>query len=249
MPTRVLIEHVKHRIFIAELRKFLRSEQPGADAQLAFLLDKGSNEARYHAYLKPGAPQEINLPDRIKKPLAALAAQKTWSAMGPGLKEARQAIAAHITDGGLKRFLASPAGKWPAFLLATGVDGSKADTMEALLKVFKNGRTLADKQEAYAAMLKMTNKALLNPALRALGVEPPPPVIHAKGDPSKALRVMGVKGTQAALMARLIGDYAQATSKTHRATVIDQMEVVAKGIVKSDAIVAALKSGGIYVED
>jgi hypothetical protein len=193
MPPKILIENVKHKLFLQEFLKlflqeflkFMRVER--SEENVLFLFDKNNNEARYNRFIKPGAPQEVKLPDKIRAPLAALAAQKKWSAMGPGLKDARKAIAASTNDGGLRRFLASPAGQWPAFLLATGVDGSKAATMEALLKVFKNGRTPQDKQDAYAAMLKMTNKALLNPALRELGVEPPPPIILTKRDRSKAV--------------------------------------------------------------
>ncbi len=246
MPPRVLIENVKHQIFLLEFRKFLKSEY--AEENLLFLQDKGNGEVLYNKYIKPGAPQEVNLPDKIKTPLAALAAQKKWSAMAPVLKEARKIIAANTNDGGLKRFMDSPAGKWPVFLLTTGVDGSKAATMEALLKVFKNGRTPQDKQDAYGAMLKMTNKALLNPALRELGLEPPP-MLLTKGDPSKALRVLGVKDPLKTQMTRLIADYTRATSKSHRATVLDRMEKAAQGVVKNDAIVAALKTSGLYRED
>src|SRR5687768_4665509 len=127
MPPKVLIENVKHKLFLQAFRKFMQGES--AEENLLFLIDKGSNEARYSSYIRSGAPREVKLPDKIRKPLAALAAQKKWSAMGPGLKEARKFIAAHTNEGGLQRFMASPAGQWPAFLLATGVDGSKAATM------------------------------------------------------------------------------------------------------------------------
>jgi hypothetical protein len=247
MSPRVLIENVKHKLFLEAFRKFLQAER--AEVNLLFLFDKSNNEIRYHKFIRDGAPQGISLPDSIKKPLAALAAQKKWSAMGPGLREARKVIAAHTNDGSLPRFLASPAGRLPGFLLATGVDGAKARTMEALLRVFQTGRTPHDQQEAYAAMLKLTNKALLNPALRQLGLEPPPPVLRGRGDPSKALKLLGINGSQSAQMARLIADYAQARSKAHRASVLDQMEQLARGAVKDDMIVAALKSSHLWVED
>ena len=246
MPPRILIETCKHQLFLQAFRKFMQAEH--AEENLLFLFDKNGNEAVYSKYIKDGAPEQVNLPAKIVTPLKTLASQKKWSAMGPGLKEARKIIAANTNDGGLKRFLDSPAGQWPTFLLATGVDGSKAKTMEALLKVFRAPRTPQDKQEAYEAMLKMTNKALLNPALRELGLEPPAPIIRPKGDPSKALKVMGVNEPQRTQMARLLADYARASSKTHRATIIDQMEAVAKGIVKRDVIVAGLKSSGLYTE-
>src|SRR5687767_4298252 len=148
MPPRVLIENVKHRLFLEALRAFVRGGKD--EASLGFLLDKNNNEARYLKYIKPGAPQELKLPDPLRATLVTLAAQKKWSAMGTGLKEARRLVAASTNAGGLKRFMDSPAGQWPTFLLATGVDGSKAATMEALLKVYRNGRTPQDKQEAYA---------------------------------------------------------------------------------------------------
>lgn len=185
MPSRVFIENCKHQLFLQAFRKFLQAEQ--AEDNFLFLLDKNGNEKVYNTYIRDSAPAQINLPDSLASPLKALASQKKWSAMGPGLKAARKLIAANINDGALRRFLDSPAGKWPAFLLATGVDGSKARTMEALLRVFRAPRTPADRYAAYAAMLKMTNKALLNPALREFGEQPPPPVIRVRGDPSKAL--------------------------------------------------------------
>jgi hypothetical protein len=246
MPPKVQIETVKHQHFLREFRAYLKSEH--AEENLLFLQDKSSHELLYNRYLKPDAPEEINLPDKVRAPLTALAAQKRWSAMAAGIKEARRIIAANTNDGGLKRFMDSPAGRWPTFLLAVGVDGSKAQTMEALLKVYKTGRTPQDKQEAYAAMLKMTNKALLNPALRELGVEPPAPVIRATGDATKALKLLGVSGSQAKEMARLIVEYSKAQSKPHRATLIDKMGVVAKGIAQQDQIVAALKSANLYSE-
>jgi hypothetical protein len=246
MPPKIQIEACKHQLFLQAFRKFMQAEH--AEENLLFLFDKNGNEAVYNKYVKEGATEQVNLPDKIVAPLKALAAQKKWSAMGPGLKEARKVIAANTNDGGLKRFIDSPGGKWPTFLPATGVDGSKAKTMEALMKVFRAPRTPQDKQEAYDAMLKMTNKALLNPALRDLGLQPPAPVIRSKGDPSKALKVMGVKEPQRTQLAKLIADYAKASSKIHRATILDQMEVVAKGVVKRDLIVAGLKSSGLYTE-
>jgi hypothetical protein len=169
--------------------------------------------------------------------------------MSPGIKAARQYVAAQTNEGGLRRFLASSAGQVPAFLLATGVDGPKAKTMEALLKVYRNGRTPQDKLEAYQAMLKLTNKALLNPALRELGLEPPPPVIRPARDPNRALRLLGVKGAQATQLSRLLMDYARATTKSQRAALLDQMKVAAQGAVKDQAIIAALKTSGLYRED
>jgi hypothetical protein len=188
MPPKVLIENVKHKRFLDEFRRFMKSEQ--AENHLLFLIDKSGNEERYNKFLKDGAALEVKfkLPDKVKLTLTALASQKKWSAMGPGLKEARKLVAAHTNSGLLPRFMESPAGRWPTFLLATGVDGTKAQTMEALMKIFRNGRTPQDKYQAYVAMLKMTNKALLNPALRELGEQPPAPVIRLNGDASKAPR-------------------------------------------------------------
>ena len=247
MPSRVLIENVKHRVFLEAFRQFLRVER--AEKNLQFLLDKSNNEVLYQQYLRTDAPYELNLPDKLKAPLAALASQKQWSRMSTGIKEARRHIAAQTNDGGLRRFLASPAGQVPAFLLATGVDGPKAKTMEALLKVYRNGRTPQDKQEAYQAMLKLTNKALLNPALRELGLEPPPPVIRPARDPNRALRLLGVKGAQATQLSRLLLDYARATNRSQRAALIDQMKAVTQGAVKDQAIITALKTSGLYRED
>jgi hypothetical protein len=247
MPPSVLIENVKHKLFLEAFRKFLLAER--AEVNLLFLFDKSNNEVRYHKFIRDGAPQAISLPDSIRQPLAALAAQKKWGAMGPCLREARKVIAALTNDDSLPRFLASTAGRLPGFLLATGVDGAKARTMEALLRVFQAGRTPQDQREAYAAMLKLTNKALLNPALRELGLEPPPPELRPRGDPDKALKLLGVNGSQSAQMAQLIAAYAQARSKAHRATVLGQMEQLARGAVKDDTIVAALKSSHLWVED
>ena len=247
MAPRVLIEHVKHRVFLEAFRQFLRVEQ--AEVCLQFLLDKSNNEILYQQYLRPDAPKAISLPEKLKAPLVALASQKQWSRMSPGIREARKLIAAQTNDGGLRRFLASPAGQVPGFLLATGVDGPKAKTMEALLKVYRSGRTPQDKQEAYQAMLKLTNKALLNPALRDLGLEPPPPVIRPARDPNKAVRLLGVRGPQAAQLTRLIMDYARATSKSQRAALFDQMKLAAQGDVKDQALIAALKTSGLYRED
>lgn len=247
MPPQVLIETVKHRVFLQAFRQFLQRER--AEENLLFLQDRGSNEALYQQYLRPDAPRAVSLPDKLRAPLAALAQQKKWSAMSAGLKAARRHVAATTNAGGLQRFLASADGQWPAFLLATGVDGSKAQTMEALFKVYKHGRTPQDKQEAYLGMLKMTNKALLNPALRALGVEPPPPQLRPLADPRKALQRLGVKGSQATQMSRLLADYARAGSKSQRATLLAQMHTVAQGSLPQDAIIAALKTSGLYRED
>jgi hypothetical protein len=247
MPPPVLIEHVKHRVFLEAFRQFLRADR--AEDSLLFLVDKRNHETLYQQYLRPGAPHAVSLPEALSARLAALASQKKWTGMSAGLKEARKHVAAAVNDGALRRFLASPAGQGPAFLLATGVDGPKTKTMEALLKVYRNGRTPQDKQEAYQAMLKLTNKALLNPALRALGLEPPPPVIRPVRDPGKAVRLLGVKGPRAAELSSLITDYARATSRTQRAALINQMETLAQGAGQDQTVIAALKTSGLYRED
>lgn len=59
---------------------------------------------------------------------------------------------------------------------------------------------------------------------------------------------MSANEPQRSQMARHLADYARARSNSHRAIVLDQMEVVAKGSMKKDAIVAALKSSGRYEE-
>ena len=247
MPPAVTPQTVRNQYFLKEFREFIKKEH--AEENFLFMFDKGSNEVIYNKYIKVGSDKEVNISHGLRRPLDALAAQKKWSSMAAGLKAARAEITVIVNSGPVPRFMATPAAKLPLFMLATGVDGSKVATMEALLKVFQTGRSPHDKQEAYAAMLKMTNKALLNPALRALGLQPPAMVIRPKGDPSKALRLLGVKDPLKAQMTKLIADYTKASSKTHRATLIDQMENVAKGVVKEDAILAALKASGLYVQE
>lgn len=247
MPAPVLIEHVKHRFFLEAFRQFLRAER--AEDNLLFLLDKRNPETLYQQYLRPGAPHPVSLPEAVGARLALLASQKKWTSMSASLKEARKHAAAAVNEGALRRFLASPAGQVPAFLLATGVDGPKTKTMEALLKVYRNGRTPPDKQEAYQAMLRLTNKALLNPALRGLGLEPPPPVIRPMRDPSKAVRLLGVKGPRAAELSDLISDYARATNRSQRAALLNQMESLAQGAANDQTVIAALKTSGLYRED
>src|SRR5262245_6701437 len=105
MPPTVLIERVKHQTFLRAFMTYLKSEQ--AEENLLFLLDKGNNEVLFNKYIKKDAPDEINIPDKIRAPLIALAGQQKWSSMAAGLKEARRVIAANTNDGGLKRFLAS----------------------------------------------------------------------------------------------------------------------------------------------
>ncbi len=247
MPPTVSLQTVKNQHFLKEFQEFIKKEY--AEENFLFMFDKGSNEVLYNKYIKVGSAKEVNISDGFRRPLDALAAQKKWSGMAAGIKEARIEITKIVNQGPVPRFVVTAAGKLALFMLATGVDGSKVATMEALLKVFQTGRSPQDKQEAYDAMLKLTNKALLNPALRELGLQPPAMVIRPKGDPSKALRLLGVKDPLKAQMTKFIADYAKATSKTHRATVLDQMEKVAKGVVKEEAILAALKSSGLYVEE
>ena len=243
----ISVQTVKNQFFLKELLEFIKKEH--ADENFLFLFDKSSNEAIYNKYIKVGSPKEVNISSALRMPLDTLAAGKKWSSMAAGIKNARAEITNVVNQGPVPRFVVTKDGKWAVFMLMAGIDGSKVSTMEALIKVFQTGRTAQDKQEAYDAMLKLSNKALLNPAMRQWGLTPPAPVVRPKGDPSKALRVLGVPEPLKKEMTKLIADYAKAASKTHRATVIDQMERAAKGVVKHDAIVAALKASGLYSED
>jgi hypothetical protein len=108
MPPTVLIEKVKHQVFLRAFREFLKGEAAGRN--LRFLKDKSSHEALYHQYIRPDAPDLLDLPENVRAPLAVLADQKRWNAMGPGLKEARKVVAAHTNNGVLQRFMDSPGG-------------------------------------------------------------------------------------------------------------------------------------------
>ncbi len=237
------IESVKNKYFLERLHEHIKKEF--SEENFLFVYDKSNNQVLYEKYIKVGAPREVNISGAQRSALIALAAAKKWTAMSAPMLVARKEVIKLINSDSLPRFLASDDGKLASFMLAVGADGPKATNLAGLLKVYERPRTPEDKQAAYAAMLKLANMSLLNPALRALGLEPPARVMPKKGDPAKALKLMGVPSKLVPQMTKLIGDYAKATTPSARATALAQMDKIAKDVVKHDAIVAALKSSGL----
>ena len=234
---------VTNKYFLKSLQEYLKKEH--AEENFLFVYSKAANELVYKTYVKVGAPLEVNISSALRNPLDALATAKKWSSMNAGMLAARKEITKVMTQDGMPRFLVTPEGKRANFMLTLKLDSPKAETMAGLLKVYGSPRTPEDKQAAYDAMLKLSPMALLNPALRALGVEPPVRVVK-KGDPSKALKLMGVPSNIVPQMTKLIEAYRAAGSTRAKDVALDQMDVLAKGIVKHDAIIAALKGSGIY---
>jgi hypothetical protein len=95
-------------------------------------------------------------------------------------------------------------------------------------------------------MTKLASMSRLNPAMKVLGIMPPVRVLRKQGDPAKALKVMGVPPSLVPKMKVLIDTYSKATTPSARAAALAQMDLVAKGIVKHESIVAGLKASGIY---
>src|SRR5260221_4484733 len=181
---------VTNQYFLKALREYTKTEH--SEENMLFVYSKASNEVVYNAYVKVHAPLQVNISSALRSPLDTLAASKKWSAMAAPMLAARKEITKVLTQDALPRFLVTPAGKRANFMLTLKLDAARADTMVGLLTVFAKPRTPEDKQAAYDAMLKLANMALLNPALRALGMEPPAKPVAKKGDPAKALKVMGV---------------------------------------------------------
>lgn len=237
------IETVKNKFFLDRLHVHIVKEH--SEENFLFVYDKSNNQVLYEKYIKEGAPREVNISGAQRSALIALAATKKWSAMNAPMQVARKEIIKLINSDSLPRFLATDDGKLASFMVAVGADGPKATNLAGLLKVYERPRTPEDKQAAYAAMLKLANMSLLNPALREMHLEPPARVMPKKGDPAKALKLMGVPSTLAPQMTRLIDDYAKATTDSGRREALAQMDKIAKGIVKHDAIIASLKASGL----
>jgi hypothetical protein len=238
------IVNVKNKYFQERFRAFMKKEF--AEENYLFVFDKANAEVLYKRYIQVGVPLEVNISDALRKPLVALAAAKKWSAMSAPMQKARAEITNVVDQGPLARFAATEEGKLAGFMEATGVDGSKADTMLGLLQVFKKPRTPQDKLAAHTAMQKLTSLAKLNPALRALGLELPVRAPAKKGDPAKALKLMGVPPKLVPTMTKLIAAYAAAPDDTAKKKVLEQMNKIAKDVVKADLIIASLKSSGLY---
>ena len=234
---------VTNKYFLKSLQEYLKKEH--SEENYLFMVTKATNEVVYNTYIKVGTPLEVNISDALRKPLVALAATKKWSSMNTPMLAARKEIIKVVSEDSLPRFLVTPEGKRANFMLTLKLDSPKAETMVGLLTVYKSPRTPEDKQAAYDAMLKLAAMALLNPALRTLGVEPPAKVLPKKGDPAKALKLMGVPSKLVPQMTKLIEVYRTAGSDRVRAEALAQMDTVAKGVVKHDAIVAGLKGAGL----
>jgi hypothetical protein len=238
------IETVKNKYFLQQFRAFVEKEH--ATENFLFVFDPGNNQVLYDKYIKVGVPLEVNISDKQREPLTALATAKKWSAMSAPLKVARAEIAKLLNEGPLPRFKATEAGKRANFMLTLALDGPKATQMTGLLAVFEKPRTPEDKVAAHAAMQKLSPLAKLNPALRELGLEPPARVLPKKGDPTKALKLMGVPTKLVPAMTKLIAAYGAAASASDKQKALAEMDKIAKDIVKHDAIIAALKSSGLY---
>jgi hypothetical protein len=88
---------------------------------------------------------------------------------------------------------------------------------------------------------------LLNPAMRELGLEPPAPVLPKKGDPARALMVMGAPAGMMPAMTRLAQEYAGAAAHAGQKAALQKMDSLGGVIVKHDVIMARLKAGSNYV--
>ena len=96
-------------------------------------------------------------------------------------------------------------------------------------------------------MLKLTNMALLNPALREMGLEPPARVLPKKGDPAKALMVMGAPAGMMPAMTKLVQEYAGAAADAGRRAARQNVDRLGGEIVKPAVIIAGWRAGGITV--
>jgi len=94
-------------------------------------------------------------------------------------------------------------------------------------------------------MLKLTNMAL-NLAMRELRLEPPARVLPKKGDPAKALKVMGAPAGMMPAMTKLVQEYASATDAGRRAA-LQKMYRLGGEIMKHAVIIAGLRARGITV--
>jgi len=234
---------VTNKYFLKALQEYLKKEH--SEENYLFTYTKATNEVVYNTYIKASAPLQVNISSALRIPLDKLAVAKKWSGMNAGMLAARKEIIKVISEDSMPRFLATPEGKRANFMLTLKLDTPKAETMAGLLTVYKSPRTPEDKQAAYDAMLKLAAMALLNPAMRTLGVEPPAKPVAKKGDPAKALKLMGVPSKIAPQMTKLIEVYRTAGSERVRTEALSQMDTLAKGIVKHDAIVAGLKGSGL----
>ena len=157
----------------SQLRMLLLAfmKKDNSDEQFDFYFSTDSNEIKFNKFIRCGAPREINLDYRVKNQLRNLARTGQWSAMDAPLKQAKDQIAASITNYVLGPFRYTPEyNRWHVAkhreLTDEGVitfnllklDLSKAEneaTLKALMFVVESGRTPADRKAAFKKIDKL----------------------------------------------------------------------------------------------
>lgn len=175
---------IKNAYLLKKIKAFTQKEYSSENFE--FYFDKSSNHTLYDKYIKEDSPRQVNLPARLRKPLDVLAAQRKWSAMSAGIKEARAEIASLLDKDTMTRFAATPDGEAAIVMVEMGIDGSKEKQVIGLLQVYEKGRTPSDKYQAYQALVKLGNQGKVNRTLAAMGM--PPPSKAPAGDEAQVAR-------------------------------------------------------------
>jgi hypothetical protein len=137
-----------------------------------FYFSKLGNQQLYNTFISNASPRQVNLPNKTRKPLDDLAAKKQWSSMSAGIKQARADIASLLENDTLARMARTEEGQLAFAFNQMGID-AKAPQARALLEVYKKARSPHDKYQAYLGLIKLSNKAKVDAALKGLDMPPP----------------------------------------------------------------------------
>jgi len=134
----------------------------------AFYFSTEGDQALYNKYVRAGAPEQVNLPTSVRKPLDDLAARGEWAKMTAPMAAARKSIGSMAAADVLTRFAATDEYKrWyvaknkkltdegaKALKLVTSFlkSSGSAAQLKALMLVVEGGRTPADRKAAYTAI-------------------------------------------------------------------------------------------------
>jgi hypothetical protein len=196
MPPPKILEVLRDQQLRMVAAKYLTENNQGES--YSFLIDRASNEDLYNAYVRSGAPKEVNIPARIQSAMAGQARLGQWREMDENMAEARDEIRKLIDRDVMPRFETSEeyqdymasqddtaAGRVAA---ALALKSAKIPEMKGLLKVYLNARTLLDKYGAYEGLIKLAgNEVKLAAALKKGGLKVLPAM--KKGSPDTSLRV------------------------------------------------------------
>jgi hypothetical protein len=134
----------------------------------AFYFSTEGDQVVYNKYVRAGAPEQVNLPTSVRKPLDEKAAAGEWSNMVAPMAAARKSIASMTAADVLTRFaqtdeyrrwyvaknkkLTDEGNKALKLLTSFLKSLGSAAQLKALMLVVEGGRTPADRKAAYTAI-------------------------------------------------------------------------------------------------